>query len=132
MCSAQPLKYNVSDSAWKQAQLGLMFRGLGLHSLSCHAAATFIASLSSSGLGLSNNHHLQQAVIAYKSIPAESANTSPTSQIQLSSKIDKAQFLESILHSQQSPTSVRFCPSCSFMAISGPFHGLYRPTHGVQ
>ena len=62
LCSA----IEVSGSAWKQAQLGLRFGGLGLRSLSCHAAAAFIASLSSSGLGLFNNRHLQQAVVAYR------------------------------------------------------------------
>ena len=41
LCSA----IEVSDSAWKQAQLGLRFGGLGLCSLSCHAADAFIASL---------------------------------------------------------------------------------------
>ena len=63
LCSA----IEVSDTAWKQAQLSLRFGGLGLHSLSCHATAADIASLSLSGLGQSNNHHLQQAVIVYNS-----------------------------------------------------------------
>ena len=88
-----------SDTAWKQAQLSLRFRGLGLRSLSCHAAAAYIVSLSLSGLGQSNNHHLQQAVIAYNSkvashhaITAESALASPTTQRELSSKIDEDQF----------------------------------------
>ena len=63
LCSA----IEVSDTAWKQAQLSLRFGGLGLRSLSCHAATAYIASLSLSGLGQSNNHHLQQAVIAYNS-----------------------------------------------------------------
>eukprot|EP00731_Ephydatia_muelleri_P033046 Em0025g2a len=67
-CSA----IEVSDTAWKQAQLSL---------------------------GQSNNHHLQQAVIAYTSkvsshhaITAESALASPTTQRELSSKIDEDQF----------------------------------------
>ena len=94
-CSA----IEVSDTAWKQAQLSLRFGGLGLRSLSCHATAAYIASLSLSGLGQSNNHHLQQAVIAYNSkvashhaITAESALASPTTQRELSSKIDEDQF----------------------------------------
>ncbi|KAL5494149.1 hypothetical protein EMCRGX_G015427 [Ephydatia muelleri] len=68
LCSA----IEVSDTAWKQAELSL---------------------------GQSNNHHLQQAVIAYNSkvashhaITAESALTSPTTQRELSSKIDEDQF----------------------------------------
>ena len=91
--------FEVSDTAWKQAQLSLRFGGLGLCSLSCHAAAAYIALLSLSGLGQSNNHHLQQAVIAYNSkvssqhaITAESALVSPTTQRELSSKIDEDQF----------------------------------------
>eukprot|EP00731_Ephydatia_muelleri_P027925 Em0019g798a len=80
----------------EDAQLSLRFGGLGL---SCHATAAYIASLSLSGLGQSNNHHLQQAVIAYNSkvashhaITAESALASPTTQRELSSKIDEDQF----------------------------------------
>ncbi|KAL5474555.1 hypothetical protein EMCRGX_G026516 [Ephydatia muelleri] len=95
LCSA----IEVSSTAWKQAQLSLRFGGLGHRSLSCHAAAAYIASLSLSGLGQSNNHHLQQAVIAYNSkvsshhaITAESALASPTTQRELSSKIDEDQF----------------------------------------
>ena len=95
----KPVNIEVSDTAWKPAQLILRFGGLGLRSLSCHAATAFIASLSLSGLGQSNNHHLQQAVIAYNSkvsshhaIMAESALTSPTTQRELSSKIDEDQF----------------------------------------
>ena len=95
LCSA----IEVSSTAWKQAQLSLRFGGLGLRSLSCHAAAAYIASLFLLGLGQSNNHHLQQAVIAYNSkvsshhaITAESALASPTTQRELSSKIDEDQF----------------------------------------
>ncbi|KAL5478022.1 hypothetical protein EMCRGX_G024897 [Ephydatia muelleri] len=95
LCSA----IDVSDTTWKQAQLSLRYGGLGLRSLSCHAAAAYIASLSLSGLGQSNNHYLQQAVIAYNSkvashhaITAESALASPTTQRELSSKIDEDQF----------------------------------------
>ena len=40
MCSA----INVTNDAWSQAQLGPKFGGLGLRSLSHHAAAAFIAS----------------------------------------------------------------------------------------
>ena len=133
LCSA----IEVSDSAWKQAQLGLRFGGLGLRSLSCHAtSAAFIASLSSSGLGLSNNHHLQQAVVVYNSkvslhhtITAESALASPTPErescpaelIKISSNLCWRHLPQ---QTKPMPTSVRFSPSCSFMAVSGP--------HGVQ
>ena len=46
-------------------------------------------------------------------------------------KNDAVQIFVGIFPSKQSPTFVCFSPSCSFMAVSGPFHGL-RPTHGVQ
>ena len=61
MCSA----INVTNDAWSQAQLGLKFGGLGLRSLSHHAAAAFIASLSFSGFGKADNIHLQQAVAMF-------------------------------------------------------------------
>ena len=89
----------VSDTAWKQAQLSLRFGGLGLRCLSCHAAAAFISSLSSSSLGKLHNLHLQQAVTAYNSkvasynaITVESVLASPIPQRELSSKIDEEQF----------------------------------------
>ena len=72
---------------------GLRFRGLGLHSLSCHAAATFIASLSSSGLDQAGNHHRQQAVTSKVSLHHTiMALTFPTPQRELSSKIDENVF----------------------------------------
>ena len=124
LCSA----IEVSDSAWKQAQLGLRFGGLGLCSLSCHAAsAAFIASLSSSGLGLSNNHHLQQAVVVYNSkvalhhtITAESALASPTPERELSSRIDKNQF-KSLLEasSPANKAHANFCPLQPLMQLHG-------------
>ena len=61
MCSA----INVTNDAWSQAQLGLKFGGLGLRSLSHHAAAAFIVSLSFSGFGKADNIHLKQAVAMF-------------------------------------------------------------------
>ena len=120
LCSA----IEVSDSAWKQAQLGLRFGGLGLRSLSCHAAAAFIASLSSSGLGLSNNRHLQQAVVAYNSkvslhhkITAESALASPTPQRELSSRIDENQF-KSLLEASSPANKARLLSASAPHAAS--------------
>ena len=134
LCSA----IEVSDTAWKQAQLSLRFGGLGLHSLSCHAAAAFIASLPSSGLGQSNNHHLQQAVIAYNSkvsshhaIMAESVLASPTTQRELSSKIDEDQFKSLLGESCPGDNPVCFSPSFIVMVVSSPFHG-FRSTYSVQ
>ena len=61
MCSA----INVTNDAWSQAQLGLKFGGLGLRSLSHHAAAAFITSLSFSGFGKADNIDLKQAVAMF-------------------------------------------------------------------
>ena len=58
----------VPNGAWCQAQLGLKFGGLGLRSVSLHAAAAFMASLSSSGFGSADYIHLQQAVLAFNSL----------------------------------------------------------------
>ena len=81
----------VSDTAWKQAQLSLRFGGLGLRSLS---AAAFISSLSSSGLGKLHNLHLQQAVTAYNpkvashnAITVQSVLTSPIPQRKLPARL---------------------------------------------
>ena len=57
----QVIKTCVTNDAWSQAQLGLKFGGLGLRSLSHHAAAAFIASLSFCGFGKADNIHLKQA-----------------------------------------------------------------------
>ena len=59
------LAINVINDAWSQAQLGLKFGGLGLCSLSHHAAAEFIASLSFSGFGKADNIHLKQTVAMF-------------------------------------------------------------------
>ena len=66
-CFALCTAIEVPNGAWCQAQLGLKFGGLGLRSASLHAAAAFIASLSSSGFGSADCIHLQQAVVAFNS-----------------------------------------------------------------
>ena len=95
LCSA----IEVSDTAWKQAQLSLRSGGLDLWSLSCHAAATLIASLSSSGWDnptitifsrqslpiTPRSPHIMQSRL---SLPL----ASPTTQREPSSKIDEDQF----------------------------------------
>ena len=48
---------DVSDITWSQAQLGLKFGGLGLRSVSYHAAAAFISSLTSSGFDCAEGYH---------------------------------------------------------------------------
>eukprot|EP00731_Ephydatia_muelleri_P021996 Em0014g587a len=95
MCSA----INVTNDAWSQAQLGLKFGGLGLRSLSHHAAAAFIASLSFSGFGKADNIHLKQAVAMFNTqvspfnaITVNSALESPIHQKVLSGLIQTQHF----------------------------------------
>eukprot|EP00731_Ephydatia_muelleri_P013255 Em0007g565a len=59
MCFSNCVVTDISDVAWKQAQLGLSYGGLGLRSISHHSCATYIASLSFSGLGSADNPHLR-------------------------------------------------------------------------
>ncbi|KAL5503348.1 hypothetical protein EMCRGX_G010279 [Ephydatia muelleri] len=66
-CIALCTAIEVPNGAWCQAQLGLKFGGLGLRSVSLHAAAAFMASLSSSDFGSAYYIHLQQAVVAFNS-----------------------------------------------------------------
>ena len=95
MCSA----INVTNDAWSQAQLGLKFGGLGLRSLSHHAAAAFIASMSFSYFGKADNIHLQQAVAMFNTqvspfnaITVSSALESPIHQKVLSGLIQTQHF----------------------------------------
>ena len=97
MCSA--INLNVTNDAWSQAQLGLKFGGLGLRSLSHHAAAAFIASLSLSGFGKADNIHLKQAVAMFNTqvsplnaITANFALESPIHQKVLSGLIQAQHF----------------------------------------
>ena len=94
MCSA----INVTNDAWSQVQLELKFVGLGLRSLSHHAAAAFIASLSFC-FGKDDNIHLQQAVAMFNTqvspfnaITVNSALESPIHQKVLSGLIQTQHF----------------------------------------
>ena len=69
--------------------------GFGLHSLSHHSSAAFIASFCSSGFATADNHHLIHAVNTFNSlvstsdaISPESAIESPPLQRSLSYKLD--------------------------------------------
>ena len=127
----QVIKKCVTNDAWSQAQLGLKFGGLGVRSLSHHAAATFIASLSFSGFGKADNIHLKQAVAMFNTqvspfntITVNSALESPIHQKVLSGLIQAQHF--HILLESSSPAnracllSVALLP-CFLLAISGPF-----------
>ena len=131
MCSAQLLKSQIRPGN------RLEVRGLGLHSLSCHAAAAFISLLSSSGLSKLHNLHLQQAVTAYNSkvvshnsITVESVLASPIPQRELSSKIDEEQF-KSLLEASSPANKARL------LSISAPHSPSWlsvglRFTYGAQ
>ena len=58
-CFALCTAIEVPNGAWCQARLGLKFSGLSLCSVSLHAAAAFIVSLSSSGYGSADYINLQ-------------------------------------------------------------------------
>ena len=94
-------------------QLGPKFGGLGLRSLSHHAAAAFIASLSFSGLGCADNIHLQQAVAVFNTqvslsntISVNSVQDSPIFQKVLSGMI-QAQHFHSLLESSSPANRAR-------------------------
>ena len=72
-----------SNVAWKQAQLSLSRGGLGLHSLSHHAPAAFIASISLSGRGFNSHAHLLQAIEMFNS------SVHPSDIIHISSLLEK-------------------------------------------
>eukprot|EP00731_Ephydatia_muelleri_P001016 Em0001g1016a len=86
---------DLTEAAWCQSQLSLRFGGFGLHSLSHHSSAAFIASFCSSGFATADNHHLIHAVNTFNSlvstsdaISPESAIESPPLQRSLSYKLD--------------------------------------------
>ena len=89
----------------KQAQLSLFFGGLGLCSLALHSSSAFLASFSASGVGNTNNLHLQQSLIIFNSqvshsdaVTIESVLADQPRQRSLSQKLDRHLF-ESLLMS---------------------------------
>ena len=99
MCFSNCVATDISDVAWKQAQLGLSYGGLGLRSISHHSCAAYIASLSFSGLGSADNPHLVRSIVRYNSlvsppdgISVESILASPISQRILSQRQDDHSF----------------------------------------
>eukprot|EP00731_Ephydatia_muelleri_P000108 Em0001g108a len=126
------LHVEVPNGAWRQAQLGLKFGGVGLCSVSLHAAAAFIASLSSSGFG---SIHLQQAVVAFNSqvslpnaISVISILVSPTpTQKVLSGMIENQLFstlLESSSHTNRARLLSAAAPHSSSWLSVVPSTGL--------
>ena len=99
MCFSNCVATDISDVAWKQAQLGLSYGGLGLRSISHHSCAAYIASLSFSGLGSADNPHLVRSIVRYNSlvsppdgISVESILASPIPQRILSQRLDDHSF----------------------------------------
>eukprot|EP00731_Ephydatia_muelleri_P011531 Em0006g425a len=101
-----------------QAQLGLKFGGLGLRSVSLHAAAAFIASLASSGFGSADYIHLQQAVVAFNSqvsvpnaISVISVLASPTPTQKVLSGMIENQLFSTLLESSSHANRARLLPA---------------------
>ena len=98
---------DTSNQAWQQAELSLGRGGLGMHSLSRHSPAAYIASLSSSGAGPLSQEHLIHAVELFnplvplsEAVSIEEVLISPFHQKVLSCKIDNHLF--NILYEQSS------------------------------
>ena len=122
------LHVEVPNGAWRQAQLGLKFGGVGLRSVSLHAAAAFIASLSSSGFG---SIHLQQAVVAFNSqvlqchlsyIHSGLSHSYPEGFVWNDRGPTFLHLVGVFLSCQQSLSPVSGSPSFFLLAISGPFN----------
>ena len=97
---------DISDEAWKQAQLCLSFGGLGIRPISLHSSAAYITSLSISGFGYSADQNLMQAVDDFNSlvlpsdvILVESVLNAPVLQRDLSKKIDRNLFQSLLISS---------------------------------
>ena len=94
-CFSACLAADVTDVAWQQAQLSLSFGRLGLHSLALHSSSAFLASFSASGVGNTNNLHLQQSLITFNSqvsVTIESVLADQPRQRSLSQKLDRHLF----------------------------------------
>ena len=51
-----------NDSAWQQAQLSLKYGGLGLHPVSLHSCAAYIASVCATESAMQDNRNLTHAI----------------------------------------------------------------------
>ena len=99
-CFSSCTAVDTSDTAWRQAILGLSKGGLGLRSLYQHSPAAYIASICSAGFGSETNPHLCSAVADYNSaVPPDKAlqihsllSASLVSQKELSSTLDTCMF----------------------------------------
>ena len=123
-CFSKCLSLDLTEAAWCQSQLSLRFGGFGLHSLSHHSSADFIASFCSSGFATADNHHLIHAVNTFNSlvstsdaISPESAIESPLSPRSLSHKLDS--LTHSSLYDSASPANkAHFLSASASLATS--------------
>ena len=131
MCFSNCVATDISDVAWKQAQLGLSYGGLGLRSISHHSCAAYIASLSFSGLGSADNPHLVWSIVRYNSlvsppdgISVESILASPIPQRILSQRLDDHSFglvIAAATDADKAHLISTSCTPCSLLALSYAF-----------
>ena len=127
-CFSECTALDTSDIDWMQAQLNLSRGGLGLRSLSCHSAAAYLSSLSSSGFNKSFNLNLSESIVLFNelvpaadSISEEILATSNLRQHTLSGKIEDQQFRQ--LFDLSSPAnrarllSVSSCHAASWLTV---------------
>eukprot|EP00731_Ephydatia_muelleri_P024463 Em0016g734a len=98
-CFAECTMVDTSDAAWQQAQLSLSRGGLGLHRLSLHSPAAYIASVVASDCSSPQSKHLLHAIDLFNaSVPTTdeltitSLTTSNLTQKLLSAKLEDQQF----------------------------------------
>ena len=118
---------DTSDEAWLQAQLSLSRLGLGLRSLSSHAAAAYIASLCFSDFSSLFSLHLTSAIGKFNSSVSPSDVVSveqPPIQKALSAKIDDFQFNQLFFLGRQGPPFVHFISPCFVVVVSCEGLGL--------
>ena len=117
-CLECSLEIELTPRACSQAQLGLKYGGLGLRSLTTHAQAAYIASLSTSltpihPSELTMQHSVHGKVACCEQLSVESVQDASHHQHKLSSAIEKAGFL-SLLDGASTVDKARL------LAISAP------------
>ena len=137
-CFATRSALDLTEHAWQQAQLGLRYGGLGLHSLALHACAAYIASISSSGFADVGNQHLLHAVNTFNGLVSTqdtilfgSTVDSPIPQKVLSFKIGTQQFralLDSSSPANKACLLLASAPHASFW-LSSVDQGLHLDPH---
>ena len=138
-CFSACLAADVTDSAWQQAQLSLSFGGLGLRSLALNSSSAFLASFLASGVGNTNNLHLQLSLIIFNSqvsnsdaVTIKSVLADQPRQRSLSHKLDR-QLFGSLLMSSPPANKARLlsasAPHASAWLSAAPSVGLNLHLH---